>query len=158
MANPFPASISAFTVEAPIVIPGPRGMPDVEEVTFEFSSLSSRSYTSGGKTMWAQAYEALVPELSSGVQWGAVCNEASGRVDEATEAIAYALGRYAMSYWSYDRNGLAIPDGLGVVAPLSKQNMAVTDGTIRFRGFCAGLRALDPSEVATVGVEVGELW
>jgi hypothetical protein len=84
----------------------------------------------------------------------------SGNVAMAVTQIAIAVARTSAIPFAYNnqRPPLPLPSNPGIGPPLSRESVATRDGTVRFRGFCSGLRSLDPDLVDTVEVYVPRVF
>lgn len=171
--TPFPTSIAAFTVRLPLPTTPPRLRDPISELEFSYSKVNERGYQDsppmqmfigggGGAppSNWMYAAEYRASTQLGTVGFAVLVNAYSGRVEDAVDQIARAYARRDAVLLAFEnqRPPLPAPEILPVSPPLSLETSTVLDGTRRFRGFCAGLRALDPSLVDTVKVVVESVF
>lgn len=155
VTNPFPATASVV-VPLPLPVSGRMGI--LSELTCEFTLSDARSYGVSWDTMWAVYYIGWTP--LGNIEWAGVANMKSKNVEAATTAILRAVAaRWAVAAaYAAQVPPQLPPENPALMNPLSRDNTTTLDGTQRYRGFCSGIRALDPLLVATVDVRVPAVW
>jgi hypothetical protein len=153
--SPFPTSVETFTVRLPLPTIPPRMRDPISELSFSFSKSYEHGYHSATDN-WMYAAEYRADTQLGTVIFAAVVNAYSGKVEEAVIQIAKAYARRDSVLLAFENQRPPLPEPaiLPVSPPLSLEASTVLDGTRRFRGFCAGLRSLDPALVDTVAVDV----
>jgi hypothetical protein len=158
--SPFPISVATFAVSLPLPTTPPRMRDPISELSFSFSKTNERGYQSGSPAAWMYAAEYRADTQLGTSVFAVVVNAYSGKVEEAVIQIAKAYARRDAVLLAFEsqRPPLPAPAILPVSPPLSLETSTVLDGTRRFRGFCAGLRSLDPALVDTVTVVVESVF
>lgn len=150
--SPLPDTIPGFVVPLPLPVAGRTGI--VTEVTVATTKVNERAYLASGEWMVAAEYE-MSTELGSH-PGAVVVNARSTKVTAMVTLVVRAAASKLAIFLAYSgqRPPLPLPPNPGYLAPFSREAAEVLDGTARFRGFCAGLRSLDPALVGTVDVYV----
>ena len=166
MTSPFPASITKMTLPFPIMIPGDGPRPDLSELDWEFTKTAERNYNAtppdggGDETMYVATYSADTTWF--GTKSAAfVANENSGEVDMMVDRALIAFARNEAFNLAYDEQPEPAPpkpDNPGLGFPLYAEAIEAGDGTGRLRGFCAGLRWVDPGGTGSVDVYVEKVF
>lgn len=157
-ASPFPGTIPEFVVPLPLPTVPMRERLPVSEFSCEFLRVNQRGYTAAGEWMFAVEYSAAT--VFGTIRSGLVANAASTKIDSAVARVVTAVAMAAAIQYAYLNQSppLPLPPNPGMASPLSRETADVLDGTARFRGFCSGLRALDPDLVDTVTVFVPRVF
>lgn len=155
--TPFPDDVAEFRIPLPLPVPSRIG-PDITELICTATKVDERGYTKDGHSMFAAVYS-LDTNLGSRLG-GLLTNSLTQKVPASLNAILHALASYLALKWSYEQQPLphAIPPNPGLGSPFKREMGMVLDGTVRFRGFCAGIAALDPALVATVDIGFDPVW
>ena len=171
--TPFPEAIQEFVVRLPLPTVPPIGREPVSEFRCVFEKENERAYQAapyappqeeqqrfigGGGVVeeWIYAAEYRAKTPFGSIRVGLVVNAMSAKVTMAVTQIVIAVAKsYAIPFaYRNQRPPLPLPSNTGIGSPLSRESVETLDGTARFRGFCSGLRSLDPDLVDTVEVYV----
>ena len=169
--TPLPESIPTFTVPLPILLPGEGMRPDLEELSWFFTKVEERAYTAtdpaeGTEYMYAATYQADTTWFGL-KKWAIVINSETGVIDhpevveKMVKDVALAFARNECFNIAYDYHPAPAPpkpDNPGYGSPLYQAAIDTPNGTMKLRGFCSGLRWLDPDDVATVDVYVEKVF
>jgi len=156
--TPFPDSVQELTVDLPLPTCPPDECDPVSEFSCTFEKTNERSYVAQDEWMYAAEYTANT--IFGTIRGGMVVNALSGKVAPAVEQIVTAVAKTYAIYYAYNGQTppLPLPENPGTSSPLSRETVTTRDGTARFRGFCAGIRSLDPDLVGTVKLYVGRVF
>ncbi len=154
--SPFPALIATFSVSLPLPTIPRRERDPISELSFSFAKGNERGYQDIATSEWMYAVEYRADTRLGTVIFGAVTNAYTGNVEEAVIQVARAYARMSATLLAFEGQvpPLPPPDVAPISPPLSLEAISVLNGTVRFRGFCAGLRSLDTALVDTVTVYV----